>query len=85
MTLIENFTIWMSRLFSATIWVGESEKGVREIFRKAKASSPCIVIFDELDALAKVKSGEGGAGETILSQLLTEIEDGTSSDRKSVV
>jgi len=60
-------------------WMGESEKAVREIFRKAKASSPCVVIFDELDALAKLKSGEGGAGETILSQLLTEIEEGTSS------
>ena len=60
-------------------WVGESEKAVREIFRKAKASSPCVVIFDELDALAKFKSSEGGVGETILSQLLTEIEEGTSS------
>ena len=60
-------------------WVGESEKAVREIFRKAKASSPCVVIFDELDALAKLKSGEGGVGETILSQLLTEIEEGASS------
>ena len=60
-------------------WVGESEKAVREIFRKAKASSPCVVIFDELDALAKLKSGERGAGETILSQLLTEIEEGVSS------
>ena len=60
-------------------WVGESEKAVREIFRKAKASSPCVVIFDELDALAKFKSSEGGIGETILSQLLTEIEEGTSS------
>ena len=60
-------------------WMGESEKAVREIFRKAKASSPCVVIFDELDALAKIKSREGSAGETILSQLLTEIEEGTSS------
>jgi transitional endoplasmic reticulum ATPase len=60
-------------------WVGESEKAVREIFRKAKASSPCVVIFDELDALAKFKSSEGGVGETILSQLLTEIEEGISS------
>ena len=59
-------------------WMGESEKAVREIFRKAKASSPCVVIFDELDALAKFKSNEGGVGETILSQLLTEIE-GVSS------
>jgi transitional endoplasmic reticulum ATPase len=60
-------------------WMGESEKAVREIFRKAKASAPCVVIFDELDALAKLKSGEGGVGETILSQLLTEIEEGASS------
>jgi transitional endoplasmic reticulum ATPase len=60
-------------------WIGESEKAVREIFRKAKASSPCVVIFDELDSLARLKSGEGGIGETVLSQLLTEIEEGTSS------
>ncbi|NNM35933.1 MAG: AAA family ATPase, partial [Nitrosopumilus sp.] len=60
-------------------WLGESEKAVREIFRKAKASSPCVVIFDELDSIARYKSGEGGASETILSQLLTEIEDGISS------
>ena len=61
-------------------WLGESEKAVREIFRKAKASSPCVVIFDELDSLARYKSGEsGGSSETILSQLLTEIEEGISS------
>ena len=60
-------------------WVGESEKAVREIFRKAKSSSPCVVIFDELDSLAKYKSGEGGVNETVLSQLLTEIEEGISS------
>ncbi len=61
-------------------WVGESEKAVREIFRKAKASSPCIIIFDELDSLARFKSSEeGGVGETILSQLLTEMEEGVSS------
>ncbi|HUU48863.1 MAG TPA: CDC48 family AAA ATPase [Nitrosopumilaceae archaeon] len=60
-------------------WVGESEKGIREIFRKAKASSPCVVIFDELDSLVRAKSGEGGVSETVLSQLLTEIEEGTSS------
>jgi transitional endoplasmic reticulum ATPase len=61
-------------------WVGESEKAVREIFRKAKASSPCVVIFDELDSLARFKSTEeGGVGETILSQLLTEMEEGVSS------
>ena len=60
-------------------WVGESEKAIREIFRKAKTSSPCVVIFDELDSLARFKAGEGGVGETILSQLLTEMEEGSSS------
>ena len=60
-------------------WVGESEKGIREIFRKAKASSPCVVIFDELDSLVRSKTGEGGVTETVLSQLLTEIEEGMSS------
>ena len=61
-------------------WVGESEKAIREIFRKAKSSSPCVIIFDELDSLAKLKSGEeNGVGETILSQLLTEMEEGSSS------
>ena len=61
-------------------WVGESEKAIREIFRKAKSSSPCVIILDELDSLAKFKSGEeGGIGETVLSQLLTEMEDGSAS------
>ncbi len=61
-------------------WVGESEKAIREIFRKAKTSSPCVVIFDELDSLARYKTGEtSGVGETILSQLLTEMEEGISS------
>ena len=60
-------------------WVGESEKAIREIFRKAKASSPCVVIFDELDSLARYKSNEEAVGETILSQLLTEMEEGVSS------
>jgi transitional endoplasmic reticulum ATPase len=61
-------------------WVGESEKAIREIFRKAKASSPCIVIFDELDSFARAKSMEdAGVGERLLSQLLTEMEDSGAS------
>jgi len=61
-------------------WVGESEKAIREIFRKAKASAPCVIIFDELDSLAKSRSSEeGNRGETILSQMLTEMEDGGTS------
>jgi transitional endoplasmic reticulum ATPase len=60
-------------------WMGESEKAIREIFRKAKTSSPCVVIFDEIDSLARNRTGEGGSGENILSQILTEIEEGISS------
>jgi len=62
-------------------WVGESEKAIREIFRKAKASSPCVIIFDELDSLAKMKSNDDGSGigENILSQMLTEMEEGSTS------
>jgi len=59
-------------------WVGESEKAIRDIFRKAKASSPCIVVFDEIDSIARPRAGAGeesGVGERVLSQLLTEMED----------
>jgi transitional endoplasmic reticulum ATPase len=58
-------------------WVGESEKAIREIFRKAKAASPCIVFFDEIDSVARTRSFEtldSGVGERILSQLLTEMD-----------
>ena len=62
-------------------WVGESEKAIREIFRKAKAAAPCVVIFDELDSLAKSKiKNETDRGETILSQMLTEMEDAGTSN-----
>ena len=62
-------------------WVGESEKAVREIFRKAKASSPCIVVFDELDSLARPRGqGEDMSGnERVLSQILTEMDDAGSA------
>jgi len=62
-------------------WVGESEKAIREIFRKAKAAAPCVVIFDELDSLAKSKiKDENNRGETVLSQMLTEMEDSGTSN-----
>jgi transitional endoplasmic reticulum ATPase len=58
-------------------WVGESEKAIRDIFRKARASSPCIVVFDELDSIARPRgaSEDSGVGERVLSQILTEMED----------
>jgi len=61
-------------------WVGESEKAIREIFRKAKASSPCVVVFDELDSLARPRGDDDLSGnERVLSQLLTEMDDSGSA------
>jgi len=58
-------------------WVGESEKGVREIFRKARQAAPCIIFLDEVDALVPRRSG-GDSGshvtENVVSQILTEID-----------
>jgi len=67
-------------------WVGESEKGVREIFRKARQAAPCIIFFDELDAVAprRVRSeGDAHVTERVISQMLTEM-DGLE-DLKGVV
>ncbi|MEB3806202.1 MAG: AAA family ATPase, partial [Desulfurococcales archaeon] len=57
-------------------WVGESEKMIREIFRKARQYAPAVVFFDEIDAIASVRGVEIGSrvGERIVSQLLTEID-----------
>ncbi len=67
-------------------WVGESEKGVREIFRKARQAAPCVVFFDELDAIAPRRGGSEGDShvtERVISQMLTEM-DGLE-DLKGVV
>jgi len=57
-------------------WVGESEKGIREIFRKARMAAPSIIFFDEFDALvpARGRSTDSGVAERVISQLLTEID-----------
>lgn len=58
-------------------WVGESEKGVREVFRKARQAAPCIVFFDEIDAIAPTRGGMGSDShvtERVISQLLTELD-----------
>ncbi|KAI8823420.1 P-loop containing nucleoside triphosphate hydrolase protein [Fimicolochytrium jonesii] len=56
-------------------WVGESEKAVREVFRKARAASPSIVFFDEIDALAVRRGGdETSVADRVLSQLLAEMD-----------
>src|ERR671915_2201797 len=58
-------------------WVGESEKGVREVFRKARQAAPCIIFFDEIDAIAPRRGGDFGDShvtERLISQLLTELD-----------
>ncbi len=58
-------------------FVGESERGIREVFKKARQAAPCIVFFDEIDALAPVR-GSGGSdsnvSQRVISQLLTEMD-----------
>jgi transitional endoplasmic reticulum ATPase len=57
-------------------WVGESEKAVRETFRKARQAAPCVIFLDEIDAIAPVRgtSSDSGVTERVISQLLTEMD-----------
>ncbi len=57
-------------------WVGESERGIREIFRRARQASPCVIFFDEIDSIAPIRGvgGETSVTERVVSQLLTELD-----------
>jgi len=58
-------------------WVGESEKGVREIFKKARQTAPTVIFFDEIDSIASTRTGGGtdsGVTQRVVNQLLTEID-----------
>ena len=57
-------------------WVGESEKGIREIFRRARQASPCVIFFDEIDSIAPIRGIEHDSmvAERVVSQLLTEMD-----------
>ncbi|KAK7835157.1 cell division cycle protein 48 like protein [Quercus suber] len=65
-----------------TMWFGESEANVREIFDKARQSAPCVLFFDELDSIATQRGGSvgdaGGAADRVLNQLLTEMDGMTA-------
>ncbi|KAJ3709562.1 P-loop containing nucleoside triphosphate hydrolase protein [Lentinula guzmanii] len=67
-----------------TMWFGESEANVRDVFDKARAAAPCVMFFDELDSIAKARGGSsgdaGGAGDRVLNQILTEM-DGMNAKR----
>lgn len=71
-----------------TMWFGESEGNVRQIFDKARQAAPCVLFFDELDSIAKKRGGRaigggGGAADRIMNQLLTEM-DGFAESKKNV-
>jgi transitional endoplasmic reticulum ATPase len=58
-------------------WVGESEKAIREVFRKARMAAPAVIFFDEIDSLSPRRGlgfGDSGVTERVISQLLTEID-----------
>jgi transitional endoplasmic reticulum ATPase len=58
-------------------WVGESEKGVREVFRKARQTAPTVIFFDEIDSIASTRGGsssDSGVTQRVVNQLLTEID-----------
>lgn len=67
-----------------TMWFGESEANVREVFDKARSAAPCILFFDELDSIAKSRGSSlgdaGGAGDRVMNQLLTEM-DGVNAQK----
>jgi len=67
-------------------YVGESERALREVFRKARAAAPCIIFFDEFDSISpeRGRSGDSGVTERMISQLLTEM-DGIEEMRGVVV
>merc|ERR1712141_567404 len=68
-----------------TMWFGESEANVRDIFDKARSAAPCVLFFDELDSIAKSRGGggggdAGGASDRVINQILTEM-DGMGSKK----
>jgi transitional endoplasmic reticulum ATPase len=61
-----------------TMWFGESESNVRDVFAKARGAAPCVLFFDELDSIAQQRGGNqgdgGGAADRVMNQLLTEMD-----------
>jgi transitional endoplasmic reticulum ATPase len=61
-----------------TMWFGESEANVRDVFEKARQAAPCVLFFDELDSIAQQRGGSngdgGGAADRVMNQLLTEMD-----------
>lgn len=81
-TIYENYTFFYLTFFQGpeifSKWVGESERAVQQLFRRARRVSPSIVFFDEIDAIASKRSNSGGGASDaqgrVLTQLLTELD-----------
>jgi len=72
-----------------TMWFGESESNVREVFDKARSASPCVLFFDELDSIAKSRGASlgdaGGAADRVINQILTEMDGMTSKKNVFII
>jgi len=72
-----------------TMWFGESEGNVREVFDKARSASPCVLFFDELDSIAKSRGSSlgdaGGAADRVINQILTEMDGMTSKKNVFII
>lgn len=58
----------------ASKWLGESERAIRQLFKRAKQMAPCIIFFDEIDSIAPIRGEDGGAWERVVAQLLTSMD-----------
>ncbi|XP_029908996.1 transitional endoplasmic reticulum ATPase [Myripristis murdjan] len=72
-----------------TMWFGESEANVRDVFDKARQAAPCILFFDELDSIAKSRGGgagdAGGAADRVINQILTEMDGMTNKKNVFII
>lgn len=58
----------------ASKWLGESERAIRQLFKRAKQMAPCIIFFDEIDSIAPIRGEDSGAWERVVAQLLTSMD-----------
>lgn len=72
-----------------TMWFGESEANVRDVFDKARQAAPCVLFFDELDSIGTARGGgggdAGGAGDRVMNQLLTEMDGITAKKNLFII
>merc|ERR1712003_466878 len=72
-----------------TMWFGESEANVRDVFEKARQAAPCVLFFDELDSIAQQRGGSsgdgGGAADRVMNQLLTEMDGVGATNRPDII